>query len=226
MHTKEASACAQDTGAEMARAYKEAGYDGIIITDHFFNGNTAIDRSLPWEERVHLFCRGYENALEEGKRLNLHVFFGWEYGYHGTEFLTYGLNKEYLLNNPSILSWSLEEYFQNVHEHDGFITHAHPFREAPYIKEIRLYPDFVDAVEVVNTANQVLFNSKALAYAEKYNLPQTCGSDAHQTVNIRAGKNMGGMEFETELFSIQDFIKAVKRRKNYRILGDIPIEQL
>lgn len=36
MHTSEASACAGSTGAQMARAYKEAGYTGIIVTDHFF----------------------------------------------------------------------------------------------------------------------------------------------------------------------------------------------
>ena len=40
MHTSEASACAGSTGAQMARAYKEAGYTGIIVTDHFFYGNT------------------------------------------------------------------------------------------------------------------------------------------------------------------------------------------
>ena len=42
MHTAEASACATSTGAEMARAHKEAGYTGIFITDHFFNGNTTV----------------------------------------------------------------------------------------------------------------------------------------------------------------------------------------
>ena len=36
MHTSEASACAGSTGTQMARAYKAAGYTGIIVTDHFF----------------------------------------------------------------------------------------------------------------------------------------------------------------------------------------------
>ena len=50
MHTKEASACARCSGDEMARAYKEAGYAGVIVTDHNWGGNTCVDRSLPWEE--------------------------------------------------------------------------------------------------------------------------------------------------------------------------------
>ena len=63
MHTAEASACATGTGAEMVRAYAEFGYSGVIITDHFFNGNTSIPEYLPWEKRIELFCKGYENAL-------------------------------------------------------------------------------------------------------------------------------------------------------------------
>ena len=47
MHTKEGSACGRDNAADIVRAYKEAGYAGVIVTDHFFGGNTAIDRSLP-----------------------------------------------------------------------------------------------------------------------------------------------------------------------------------
>ena len=86
MHTSEASACAGSTGAQMARAYKEAGYTGIIVTDHFFYGNTSVDRSLPWEEWVRRFCLGYEHAKAEGERIGLSVFFGWEACYEGTEF--------------------------------------------------------------------------------------------------------------------------------------------
>ena len=45
MHTSEGSACGQSAGAEMARAYAENGYTGIIVTDHFFYGNTADRKS-------------------------------------------------------------------------------------------------------------------------------------------------------------------------------------
>lgn len=37
LHTAEGSACASASGAEQARRYKALGYDGIIVTDHFFN---------------------------------------------------------------------------------------------------------------------------------------------------------------------------------------------
>ena len=35
LHTSEASACAVFSAVEQVRSYKAAGYDGIIVTDHF-----------------------------------------------------------------------------------------------------------------------------------------------------------------------------------------------
>ena len=66
MHTCQGSACGKSTGKEHARFYKERGFTGIIMTDHFFGGNTAVDRRLRWEERVDLFWRGFEEAKETG----------------------------------------------------------------------------------------------------------------------------------------------------------------
>ena len=93
----------------MARAYQKAGYAGIVVTDHFFYGNTAVDRSLPWKDWVEQFCKGYEHAKEEGDKIGLQVFFGWESGYHGTEFLIYGLNKEWLFEHPEIKDADVKE---------------------------------------------------------------------------------------------------------------------
>lgn len=215
MHTSEASACGLNTGAEMSRAYKEAGYSGIIVTDHFFNGNSAIPRDLPWKTRIELFCRGYENAREEGEKIGLHVFFGWEYAYRGAEFLTYGLGKDFLLAYPDMLSWSIEKYFEVVHQSGGFIVQAHPFREAPYIKKIRLFPEYVDAIEVINASHtNPDFDRKALQLAKEYSLLQTSGSDTHQASRIYGG----GMEFDHELHSIEEFIQAVKKPDSYRLL--------
>ena len=59
LHTSESSACAANTGDEMARACYEAGYTGIIVTNHFVYGNTNIDRKLPWTEWVGAFCKGF-----------------------------------------------------------------------------------------------------------------------------------------------------------------------
>ena len=77
LHTAQASACGHSKGADYISFYKEKGYTGIIVTDHFLNGNTSVPASLPWEERINLFCQGYEDAKKEGDKQGLQVFFAW-----------------------------------------------------------------------------------------------------------------------------------------------------
>ena len=102
MHTSQASACGRSLGREYIPKYMDAGYAGIIITDHFFRGNCGIDRSLPWAERIHLFCQGYEDAREEGAKRNFPVFFGWEENQDGDEYLIYGLDEAWLIAHPEM----------------------------------------------------------------------------------------------------------------------------
>jgi hypothetical protein len=206
MHTKEASACASLYGAEQVRKYKEAGYSGVIVTDHFLNGNSCIPKDLPWEEQIELFCKGYEHAREEGDRIGLDVFFGLEVNFNATEFLIYGVDKDWLLKQTDMLSWSVEEEYRRVKEAGGFIVHAHPFRDRSYIRQIRLYPEYIDGVEVFNSENTYReVDEKAEAYAEKLKLPVTAGTDAHGFE-----KRLSGMAFPTKLNNIQDFIDNVK----------------
>lgn len=222
MHTNQSSACGENTGAEMAKAYKKAGYSGIIITDHHFGGNTRPDRDLPWEQWVDEFCSGYEEAKRTGDQIGLDVFFGWEGGFHATEFLIYGLDKQWMKQHPELRSITIEEQYRLVHQAGGMVIHAHPFRERGYIKQIRLLPKFVDGVEAINAVhsnslreNDSRFNDSAFEYAALHKLSVTAGSDAH-SVNAFLG---GGMLFKRKLNSIQDFINAIKNNEDY-ILTD------
>lgn len=216
LHTLEASACAQVPAAELVHLYKAAGYTGIVITDHFYWGNTAVDRSLPWEQWVNTFCSGYEHAKAEGDRVGLQVFFGWESGYRGTEFLIYGLDKNWLIHHPEIRDCSIEEQYALVHRSGGIVIQAHPFREESYIKEIRLFPEYVDAVEAYNATHTSLAslshkqpqaNVLALEYANGHNLPFTAGSDQHRETMIG-----GGMVFDRKIVDIHDLSQAILNR--------------
>lgn len=210
LHTAEGSACASASGAEQARRYKELGYDGIIVTDHFFNGNTAVTNYLDWEERVNRYCKGYENAKAVGDEIGLKVFFGIEYSYFGADLLTYGVDKQWLLENDNICDISFYQYAERVHKAGGILVHAHPFREADwYIHEIKLLPKWIDAVEVYNSGNgKEVYNDRAKWYAEQFGFVQTGGTDNHH-LWVDPGR-ISGIETEKELCSIEDYIKAVK----------------
>ena len=219
LHTNLASACAHATGAQMAKACKEYGYTGIVVTDHNWGGNTCVDRALPWEEWVENFFKGYEDAKAMGDEIGLFVFPGWEAGFAGTEFLIYGLGKEWMLAHPQVREAGVEELYRLVQQGGGLMIHAHPYREEWYIPEIRLFPHAVDGVEIVNAThsnrkstghNDPQYDVRAIAYANKHGLPATAGSDIHSTDLLG-----GGMAFKRKIKTIEEFIAAIKGGEDY-----------
>lgn len=219
MHTSEASACGNSSGQEMARKYKEMGYDAIIITDHFFNGNSCIDRKLSWHDKVSAFTEGYNSAKAEGDKIGIKVFFGFEYNHRGAEFLVYKITPEFLLEHPEIMTNDIVEFFDLIHNAGGFICQAHPYREAPYLYMIRLYPNYIDAVEAFNGGNaKARCNLLANFFADTYGLPKTAGSDLHDANSFRGS----GMAFDEEINSIDDYVRLISKHKGKPIFwGDI-----
>ena len=208
-HTGESSKCGKCSAADMVRFYKDAGFAGVFITDHFLNGNTVVPADLPWQKRVDLFFKGYENAKEEGDKIGIDVFCGWEYCFGGTDFLTYGLDKKWLYENPHCLEVSVKEYCAMVHQSGGIIIHAHPFREsakAYAIEMIRLMPRDVDAVESFNANMTDFQNGFASQYATAYNLREVMGTDNHRGQVKRAG----AVCFKERLTSERDFAEKIK----------------
>ena len=228
MHTSQGSACAHSTGAEMARAYKEQGYSAVIVTDHFFGGNTAVpSRSertgdwYSWDKRLSLFAEGYEDAKREGDRIGLGVFFGFELGEYGTDFLIYDYGVERLSAFPSITAVGIHAALERIRGEGGFIVHAHPFRGDSYIRYPgRLFPGHIDAVEVINISNGTEETERlAVEYAERNGLIRLGGSDAHSAKPYGRGSGRGGVAFMERPKTINDVIRLA-RKGEMIILGE------
>ncbi len=147
------------------------------------------------------------------------MFFGWEYGHGGMDLLTYGLDLQWLFDNPHIMDISTSEYCNLVRDSGGYIVHAHPFREASYIDHIRLFPRHVDAVEVFNARRSDFENSMAKHYAKAYGLPMMAGSDNHWGQQPR----LGAIAFAKKQTSITDILKNITAGKGKLI--SIPLEE-
>ena len=209
MHTSQSSACGVSKGHEYVKVYKDLGYSGIMITDHFYRGNCGINRNLPWDKWVHQFCRGYEDAREEGEKCGLDVFFGWEETFEGDDYLIYGLDKEWLLQHPETRKWTRKEQYEQVRQYGGCVVQAHPFRERYYIHCIHLSAGCVDAVEAANIGNSDPVNDAlAWLYAKKLKLPVTAGSDIHSVSEANSETSMG-VFMEKKLESINDYVSAI-----------------
>ncbi len=211
LHTVEGSACGVTPGREYPAIFKERGYDGIFITDHFFHGNTRPSRELDWPDYVDAYMKGYEEAKKAGDAIGFKVFFGIEENFEGDEFLLYGIDREFLLAHPSIPHWTREEMIKWVHEYGGAVMQAHPFRDRDYIKKIHLYLDDVDGIEGINTANKANDNLAALCYALKYGMMIQAGSDTHFVRQI--GDGNGGILYEEPVMSEKDYAGRLTGRK-------------
>ena len=208
MHTCQGSACGKSTGKEHARFYKERGFTGIIMTDHFFGGNTAVDRRLRWEERVDLFWRGFEEAKEEGERIGLDVFFGLEQNFAGDEYLVYGLTKDYMKAHPEMEHWNRRQQLEEVHRAGGCVIQAHPFRIRFYMDRIRVGEGYSDGIEAANAGNEQLDDARAWRYGREKGLVMTAGSDNHRS----PAEQLYGVVLEKRLTSIGDYVNIIMER--------------
>ncbi len=204
LHTSETSLCSHSSGRDFADYYKSRGYAGVFVTDHFFNGNTTVPENIPWDKKIDLFCRGYDETASRGRQIGLDVFFAWEYSYGWAHLLTYGLDKDWLKAHPDISKWNIIEYFNIVHADGGYIVHAHPFREG--VDMVQLFPGKIDVVEVINASRIDDANRHALDFANSFGLPQTAGSDIHTIQQTR----LSGVSVNRQLTGGRDYINALK----------------
>ncbi len=209
LHTSPVSACAKKTVRENLEFYRSLGYDGVFITNHFLDGNFVArhNTEMSYEEKIRLYFSDYEAGVELGKELGIRVFFGAELSYKGTDFLVYGLEKEWFLAHPEIMEMKKSEELPFLMSEGALVIQAHPYREASYIDHIRLFPRCVQGVEVINASCTPLVNRMAEQYAEAYGLCRTAGSDNHTGADK---KRLAGMESETPLRDVSDFIARVK----------------
>ena len=204
LHTVQGSKCGKSTGAEHVRRYADLGYAGVIVTDHFFNGNCAVPEELPWDEKVRLFAKGYEDAKQEGDKLGLTVWFGFEFQWDWNHYPTYGISPETLIKYPEIMDMSVKQYVRWVKSEGGYVTHAHPFR-LPGSSVLELCKE-VDAVEVLNANRPDEENDLARDYANLFGIPAVYGSDCHNIKQIRRGAVSSDVRFET----IDEMFRAIK----------------
>ena len=211
------SACAMSEPQEMAQAYRDRGYAGMVLTDHFLLGNTAVDRRLPWEEKVQRYWEAYLAAKTWGDAHGFSVFFGLEHQYGGgKEVLTYGMDLEFLLSHRDLHLLPLSEYAALVHEAGGFLSMAHPFRDRPYIdRTIQPQPEFLDGAEVFNYFNRPAENQRAAQFAREHHLLPTSGGDVHRADDPAIG--MAGVALRRPAGSIQELTAAWKAG-DYRLI--------
>ena len=112
-HTTPCSKCAPMTHSELIDSLVAGGYNGCVLTNHFFKGNSGIDRNLPWNEFVALYEKDYVECKKAAEKFDLDIIFAIEeHLFDGLEILCYGITPDFLYqhyelrDDHSIETWS------------------------------------------------------------------------------------------------------------------------
>ncbi|MEA4822726.1 MAG: transposase [Clostridiaceae bacterium] len=187
IHTREVSPCGNVPAEQMVKLYREAGYAGVCVTDHYYDGYFKSLGDITWKEKVEHYRRGYCAARELGEKLGLCVLFGQEMRFlgHPNDFLTYGLDERDLLENPELYRMPVSEFLPFAHEHGAIVFQAHPFRLSACAPS---NPAYIDGVEVYNGhPDHDSRNNLAEEFADSCGLLRISGSDFHRCHHLARG---------------------------------------
>lgn len=218
VHTSEVSPCGFVPGAEMVRLYKEAGYQGIIITDHYYNHYFNELGEIPWKEKADCYLSGFRAASEEGKRIGLKVILGIELSFqenNNNDYLIFGIDESFIYENPELYKMTLKTFRESIQGQNIFIFQAHPFRKG--VKPAP--PILLDGVEIFNAnPRHESHNDLAYSFAKENNLIMLNGSDAHRIEDVGGG----GIYLKEEISNSKEFAKLIKS-KGYMKLYSKPL---
>ena len=223
-HCIEGSSCSSLSAESLIDLYRDHGYSGFCLTDHF-SGSNPLPDNISWDQRVLFFYDIWYRLHALGEQRGLEVFFGLEYSLtpdidhmsivSGHDFLLLNITKDWLLVNKEVFSGKPSDLFCAVQEAGGFVIHAHPFLDSKRIEGMHLFPRNVDAVEVTNAARfGSVINDRASAYAKDFDLLEVAASDLHHS----SQKILGGIETDEPCWSSEELITAIRECKTRNII--------
>ena len=179
-HSEEISNCGHLSVEDLIDLYKNAGYDAMVLCNHF---NTMTANILMKKHGINDLHKAYfdciEHAAEVGKEKGLLVLGGCElrFDHNENDYLVYGMTAEMCKDWRKICAMKEEEFSEFAKANGILFYQAHPFRN----KMTVVNPEYLFGIEIQNThPRHDSRNDIAAMWAEKYNLHKIAGSDCHQ----------------------------------------------
>lgn len=202
-HTKDVSTCACISAEEAAELYKNAGYSGVVVTDHF--SQECFEKKYPgadWKEKIDYFLSGYRNA-KKAETGDFAVILGLEARFENeNDYLVFGVDEDFLYNNEWCTNMTIREFKKLAEKNQLTVIQAHPFR----INSTITTPRYIDGVEIYNgNRRHDSSNNMAEMWAKKHGFITTSGSDFHEHEDLARG----GMIFDRFVRDSKEFRAAL-----------------
>lgn len=211
-HTSDFSPCAKQNGAEKAQFYIDAGYDTVVVTNHF---TANYSDSADFEPFVRRFFRAGE-IMRDAAADRLNVITGIELRFRDSinDYLVFGMTEEMLLGLSDIFDMGIGNFHAWAMDHDVIVIQAHPFRNGMTVVD----HGCLDGAEVYNGEAGDIANSTAKFWAEQCSAKHpgfiiTSGSDHHRADQVPTG----GIETEIPITTM-DELCTVLRSGEYTLL--------
>lgn len=205
VHTSDVSSCGMVPSYEVVELYKSVGYNGIVITDHFYRDYFEKLKHLSWFEQIDNYLLGYKSALKYAIDIKLNILLGIEMRFDESDkdYLVYGVDEQFLKENERLYEFTLKEFKELIQDKDILIFQAHPYRN-----QICPSPaELLHGVEVFNgNPRHNSQNALAFQFAEKNHLIKISGSDFHQIQDLAKG----GIKIENPICTNAELIKLLK----------------
>ena len=174
VHSAGISKCSRVTVEELIDRKKQAGYDGVILTNH------CQSWYYPPEEHKNFMqetVNEYRRAEKYGNNVGFRVFFGLEVSLNipaYNDWLLYCVTEKFLLSSPCLYKLSQKELFELCSANGVALVQAHPFRNSGWGIE-----EYMHGVEINCSPSDLEKTPEVLDIARKRGFLVTCGTDYH-----------------------------------------------
>lgn len=207
-HTGIVSRCGRVEPKEIARLYKEKGYSGIVVTDHY----SPMTFTPNWnpQKQIDFYINGYKE-MKKYEDENFSVMFGMEIRHYwsANDYLIYGVEEEWLRQQGNLLNVFEKKLYNMVHSQGYLIYAAHPFR----VGRTRCNPEYIDGVEIYNGKTEKALNDKAYEWAKQTGRLMVSGSDFHTVKNLARG----GIITDRQIKNNSDLLEVL-RKQNFKMI--------
>ena len=211
-HTSECDRDAMLSACELVHLYKEAGYDGIVITDHYIERFYTQwfpeeVKDLTHDKQVKRWLKGFYTAREEGEKVGITVLPGAEVRFNDypNDYLIYGLHEDFFYTVPKLNELKNVNELLALMPENACVVHAHPFRDEMVVAN----PQGLFGMEVFNGGTEMFRNEMARQFACHYGLAITSGSDIHGMNRLAKG----GIVTEHRIRTPEDLISVLRSGK-------------